>query len=144
MLAGGGGSRSTLLCKGLISQPHHNRHHQSHHHLGLLHGVEIEVEALEVYEEMVREELDGTPLFRVQSHRLALAFVLTISEFPRSEGKTMGGGGKQEDGSLHVALQGDTWSWEYQDPTGKGTRQPSCNTRLLNAKHPLIHRHLGL
>ncbi len=60
-----------------LSQRHHKqqpRHiHRRQPHLGLLHGVEIEVEALEVYEEMVRERLDGAPLFGVQGHRLALA-----------------------------------------------------------------------
>lgn len=52
-------------------------------HLGLLHGVEVKVEALEVYDEVVREGLDGAPLVGVQRHRPTLAcFVAAVFLFP--------------------------------------------------------------
>lgn len=46
---------------------------RSRTHLSLLHGVKIEVEALEVYDEVVREGLDGAPFLGAERHRLALA-----------------------------------------------------------------------
>lgn len=52
-------------------------------HLGLLHGVEVKVEALEVYDEVVREGLDGAPLVGVQRHRPTLAcFAAAVLLFP--------------------------------------------------------------
>ena len=54
--------------------------HVASAYLGLLHGVEVKVEALEVYDEVIREGLDGAPLVGVEGHRPTLAcFNIAVS-----------------------------------------------------------------
>lgn len=64
-----------------------SQHFRHPNHLGLLHGIEIEVEALEVNEKVVRERLDGASLDRVQSDRLTIA-CRTVSGVSGIEDKT--------------------------------------------------------
>lgn len=47
-------------------------------HLGLLHCVEVEVEALEVDHQVVREGLDRAPLLGVERDRLTLALKIYV------------------------------------------------------------------